>query len=112
MVENDIPSPPVLIRHYSDPSYLEKAIYNYIRYIEDIKLRNYNELQINTVCKYAVNIMKHWYLPNNINVWNDSINNWLEKQPINKIYHEIIFKMVNNIPPLPEEPILLIHNLE
>ena len=96
MVNNDPPLPPVLIRHYAEPQYLEKAIYNYIRYIEDIKLRNYDERQINTACKSAFNIMKIWYLPDNIKIWNDNINNWLEKEPINKIYHELVLKTINN----------------
>ena len=96
MVENDPHLPTVLIRHYGEPLYLEKAIYNYIRYIEDIKLRNQDERQVNTACKCAVNIMKIWYLSDNIKIWNDNINNWLEKHPINKIYHELVLKTINN----------------
>ena len=38
--------------------------------------------------------MKNWYLPNNINIWNDNINNWLAKNPENKIYHELILKII------------------
>ena len=96
MEKDDPPLPPVLIRHYGEPQYLEKAIYNYIRYIEDIKLRNYDERQIDTACEYAVNIMKIWYLPNNIKIWNDNINSWLEKEPINKKYHKLILKNIKN----------------
>ena len=92
---NDIqPLPPVLIRHYAEPLSVDQAIHNYIRYIEDIKTRKYDERQINTACKSAVNIMKNWYLPNNINIWNDNINNWLAKNPENKIYHELILKII------------------
>jgi len=85
--------PLVLIRQYSHPNCIEEAIYNYIKYIEDITLRNYNENQIDTACKYAFNIIHKWYLPNN-NIWNNSINNWLENNPKNKIYHEIILQLL------------------
>ena len=94
MVKDVPPLPPVLIKHYAEPMFVEQAIYNYIRYIEDIKIKNYDERQINTVCKSAVNIMKNWYLPNNVNIWNDNINSWLTKNQDNKIYHERILKII------------------
>ena len=40
--------------------------------------------------------MKIWFLSDKIKIWNDNINNWLEKHPINKIYHELVLKTINN----------------
>ena len=97
MVENNFPLFPVLIRHYAEPQSVEHAIYIYTRYIEDINIKKYNEKQIIAVCKTAVSIMKKWYTPNNINIWNENINSWLYNNQTNNMYHQLILRIIKKI---------------
>tara|TARA_B100000900_G_scaffold359614_1_gene331210 strand:+ start:661 stop:888 length:228 start_codon:yes stop_codon:yes gene_type:complete len=69
-MNNFYPQNPILIRQYQYPQDIERAVYNYKRYINDISIRNYNQKQKDYAYLKALNIYNKWK-PKNEKLWNE-----------------------------------------